>query len=259
VSFLRITTLLLAAASGFPGQSHAATTTSGAAQLPTHATLPITFTKTVNSAHAKAGDPIQARTTQAVRLADGREVPSGAIVTGHVLAAKAFTYDKTPYAKQAAGSLEIQIDSLQIQDQTIPLHVSLRAMADPITSWHAAEPPPSDMDSLGTLTQIGGDQLIPSQREIRDRNGDVVGYNKKGGAFAHLIANSRGPLNCDSGDTEQPVSQFSASACGLYGFTDVSLTGFDSSRIALSSTHTSPQIWKHSTALLETVPDTSGK
>jgi len=144
---------------------------------------------------------------------------------------------------------------LEAQGQSIPLHVSLRAMADPITTWSAYEAKSSDLDPDGTTTQVGGDLLTPSQNEIRDRNGDVVGYNKKGGEFAHLIANSRGPVQCDAGDTEQPVSRFSASACGLYGFAEASLTSFDSSRIGLASAHTTPQIWKHSTALLETVPE----
>jgi len=252
---LRIAPFILGAASVLPAQSHVAAEIS--ARLPTHATLPIAFTKTVSAAHAQPGDFIQARTTQAIRLTDGRDVPAGSLVTGHVLAARAFAYDKTPYAKQLPGALKIQIDSLQVQGLTIPLHVSLRAMADPLASWQAQEPKSTDLDTLGTTTQVGGDLLTPSQKEIINRNGDVVGYNKKGGEFAHLVPNSRGPLNCDGGDTEQPVSRFSASACGLYGFTGVTLTDFDSSRIGLASTHSNPQIWKNTTALLETTPDES--
>jgi hypothetical protein len=253
MQFLRIAPFTLAFMSALAAQSHAAS--GSAAQLPSHATLPITFTQTISAAHAKPGDVILAKTTQAVRLADGREVPSGAVVKGHVLASMAFKYDKTPYAKQVPATLEIQIDSLETQGQSIPLHVSLRAMADPITSWGAFEPKSSDLDPDSTTTQVGGDLLTPSHKEIRDRNGDVVGYNKKGGEFAHLIANSRGSVKCDGGDTEQPVSRFSASACGLYGFSEASLTSYDSSRIGLVSTHATPHIWKHSTALLETMPE----
>lgn len=251
--FLRITTLLLVATSAFPHQSHAAVEASS--QLPAHATLPITFTRTVNASSAKPGDSVEAKTMQAIRLVDGSELPAGAIVTGHVLTSAPFHYDKTPYAKQSAGILDIQLDTLNAKGVHIPLHVSVRAMADPTTSWHASEPKSSDLDPLGTTTQIGGDLLTPSQSEIRNADGDIVGYNKRGGAFAHLIANSRGPLNCDAGDTEQPVSMFSASACGLYGFAGASLTDISPSHIGLSSTHGAPQIWKHSTALLEVLPD----
>lgn len=253
----RIVPFALAFTSAFAAQGHAAGTVS---RLPSHATLPITFTQTVSAAQAKPGDTVLAKTTQAIHLADGREVPSGSVVKGHVLASRAFAYDKTPYAKQKPGLLEIQIDSLDVQGQIIPLHVSLRAMADPITSRGAYEPKSSDLDPDATTTQVGGDLLTPSQTEIRDQNGDVVGYNKKGGQFAHLIANSRGSMRCDKGDTEQPVSRFSASACGLYGFAEASLISFDASRIGLASTHVTPKIWKHTTALLETTPDdASGK
>lgn len=225
------------------------------AQLPEHAAIPVVFTKTVSAAHARPGDPVQARTTQAVRLNDGRKVPSGALVKGHVLASKAFLYDKTPYARQTPGTLEIQIDSLEAGGQTVPLHVTLRALADPFTSQAAWEAKSTDLDSLATTTQVGGDLLVPSQSEIRNGDGDVVGYNKKAGQFAHLLANRGGAVTCKAGNTEQPVSRFSASACGLYGFGQVSLTSFTDSHIGLTSSHGSPEIDKHSTALLETLPD----
>jgi hypothetical protein len=258
MSFLRIAPFTLATVSAFAAQG---ATTRTAAQLPSHATLPITFTTTVSASHAKPGDVILAKTTQLVHLTDGRTVPAGSIVKGHVLASRPFTYDKTPYAKQVPGTLEIEMDSLRAEGTAIPLHVSLRAMASPIASADASEPEyTSDVDPQHTTVQIGGDLLTPSQKEILDPNGDVVGYNKKGGAFAHLISNSQGSLDCDSGDTEQPVFLFSASACGLYGFSQTSLTSFDSSRIGLASTHGTPTIWKHTTALLEATPaDVSGQ
>jgi hypothetical protein len=253
MSFLRITAFLLGAAGVVAGQGNAKANTT--AQLPDHATLPITFTKTVGAAHAKVGELIEARTSQPIRLSDGRQAPAGTRVTGHVVSARAFAYDNTPYAKQAAGTLEIQFDSLDLQEQKIPLHVSLRAMADPVTIEHTYESMEPDHEMDPTLTLIGGDQVRPIEKEIRNSNGDVIGYQKKGGTFAHLIANSRDSLSCDGGDTEQPTSRFSASACGLYGFAEVMLAPSGQSHIALSSTHISPKIWKNSTALLETTPE----
>ncbi|MDE1162275.1 MAG: hypothetical protein PW792_10070 [Acidobacteriaceae bacterium] len=247
--FLKFAPLLLVLASDLTAQSHAAT--ASPAHLPDQATLPITFTKTISAVHVKPGDVVLAKTIQDIHLADGRKVASGAVVKGHVVASTAFAYDSTPYAKQKPGALEIQIDSLEVQGQSIPLHVSLRAMASPLATESAEEPRASDLDSLATTTQVGGDLLTPSQNEIRDANGDVVGYNKKSGTFAHLLANARDAVRCDAGGTEQPVSVFSASACGLYGFSQTSLTRFDASRIVLVSTHGTPKIWKHTTALLE--------
>src|SRR6202789_1912911 len=254
----RITLLALLSATTLLAQAHPA---HGSSLLAPQATLPITFTKSISADHSKPGDTITAKTTQPIKLTDGREVGAGALVTGHVISASAFGFDKTPYAKQRSSILEVQFDALVVQGEKLPLRVYVRAMADPLTSEDAQKPQATDMDPLGTLTQVGGDQLTPSQKEIRDRNGDIVGYNKRGGAFAHLIANSGRGAQCDGTDTEQPVFIFSASACGLYGFANLSSTSLgsasDPSHLAFSSTHGSPKIWRNSTALLEVLSESS--
>jgi hypothetical protein len=216
--------------------------------------LPITFTKTVSADKARVGDPVYAKTTQAARLVTGEVIPAGTEVVGHVTAANGFVYDKTPYAIQRESVLDIQFDSLHLGGHELPLNVTVRAMADPLTTWGAREQNVAD-DSLATVTQVGGDVLIPSQSEVVNRNGDVVAYNRRNGVYAHLIAHG----SCDGSTNEVSVDIYSASACGLYGFTDVAAreTGSASSpsRLSLVSTHTSPKIWRHSTALLEFLPD----
>jgi hypothetical protein len=232
--------------------------TTGAAGVSSYprTALPITFTKTVSADRARVGDAIYAKTTQAARLTSGELIPTGTEVVGHVTVATPFVYDKTPYAAQKESVLDIQFDSLHVAGHEVPLKVTVRAMADPLTSWGAREPKSSDLDSLATVTQIGGDELTPSQAEIVNRNGDVVAYNRRNGVFAHLIAHA----NCDGSTNEVSMDIYSASACGLYGFTDVSAREIGStaspSRLSLISTHTSPKIWRHSTALLEMLPDT---
>jgi hypothetical protein len=216
--------------------------------------LPITFTKSVSADHAHTGDVVHAKTTQVINLPDGSIVSAGAEVIGHVAAASGFSYDKTPYAKQREAVLEIRFDSLRVAGQDLPIRVTVRAMADPLASREARLPKPSDMDTFSAVTQIGGDELVPSQSEVVDQNGDVVAYNRRSGVYAHLIANG----SCDASTNEVSVDIYSASACGLYGFTTVSAkeTGSVSSpsRLSLVSTHTSPKIWKYSTALLELLP-----
>jgi hypothetical protein len=218
------------------------------------AILPVTFTKTISANHAKVGDPIEAKTIQRVQLSGGGIIPSGTLVFGHVVNANGFTYDKTPYAHQKASTLSIHFDSVQVGGQKVPLKVTVRAIAGPIATWDSQKPQASDMDPLATTTQIGGDQLIPSQKEVRNMDGDVVAYNKRDGVYAHLIA--RG--DCDSSDVEVSVSIFSASACGAYGIGNVSMaekgTTVQPSTLTLISNHGSPEIWKHTTALLEVLP-----
>jgi hypothetical protein len=219
-------------------------------------TLPIQFERSVDTNHVHAGDAISAKTTQQVRLANEQMLPAGAQVAGHVVAARAVAFDKTPYAKQQASTLAIHFDSIESKGKTLPLHVYVRAMADPITVWDAQRPKSTDLDPLSTTTQIGGDQVVPSQSEVTSPDGDTVGYRRWGGVYAHLIsASGNGPEDCDASDTEQSMGLFSASACGLYGYTDVTLlstgkTG-DISTLVLASRRRSAKIWVRSDALLE--------
>jgi len=227
-----------------------------ALSLPAQTTLPIVFTKTISAEHSKIGDLVTARTNQSVLLVNGVSIPSGAKVIGHVIEVASFAYDKTPYAHQKQSVLSIRFDSLQLEETPLPLNVTVRAMADPITSWSASVPNVNGMDtSLHTVTQIGGDQLTRSQTEVVNMQGDVVAYNRHGGVYAHLISN-RG---CDANSFEVSLGIYSASACGLYGFTNMiaqeagSLT--HPSTLTLISTRTAPKVWKNSTALLEVLSD----
>lgn len=234
-------------------QDRNAVTTASSLEAP--ATFPIVFANTVSANHSHRGDVVLAKTTQPVRLANGAIIPPGARILGHVVAADAFVENKTPYARQQQGTLSIRFDALRFEGSSLPLNVTVRAMADPTTTWDAREPKSSDLDSLGTVTQIGGDLLTPSQTEVVSRDGDVVAYNKRGGVYAHLIAHG----HCDGSTVEVPVGIYSASACGLYGFTKVSAQEMGSasrpSLLTLVSSRTSPKVWKNSSALLELLPD----
>jgi hypothetical protein len=225
-------------------------------------TLPIQFEKSVDPAHVHAGDLIAAKTTQQVRMANGRVLPAGTHVNGQVIAANPFVFDKTPYAKQKASMLAIRFTSIEGNGEPLPLHVYVRAMADPLTVWDAQKPKATDLDPLSTTTQIGGDQVVPSQSEVVSQDGDVVGYRRRGGVYAHLIsAVGNGPKTCSASDTEQSMGLFSASACGLYGYTDVTLlsmgTTGEISTLTLSSHRRSAKIWAKSEALLEVVGDSA--
>jgi len=217
-------------------------------------TLPIVFLNNISASHSHAGDVVLAKTTQIVRLGNGAVIPRGSRITGHVVLARPFIYNKTPYARQKESILTVHFDSVEVGHESIPLAVMVRAMADPITSQEAQTPINHDIDPSGMTTQIGGDQRYPWSAPVVSSEGDVVAYSRRDGVYAHLIAN--GPCNASS--VEVSVGIYSASACGLYGFTDVSLREFGSvsnpSTFTLSSTHVSPKIWKYSTAILEALP-----
>lgn len=220
-------------------------------------TFPIVFTRTLSAKRAKPGDEVLAKTTQVVHLPSGLVLPEGTRIVGHVVSANPFIYDKTPYARQKPSELIIRFDSVEIDFSRLPLRVTLRAMATPIAANDAREPKSTDLDSLGTVTQVGGDSLVPSQKEVVDGQGDVVAYNRHDGVYAHLIANGQ----CDASEKEVSVGIFSPTACGLYGFGNVSAQATGSvskpSEVVLVSTHSSPEIWKHTAALLEVLPEVS--
>ncbi len=229
--------------------------------LPPSVTLPITFTATVNANHAHVGDVVTARTMQPTVLETGEMIPAGAKVTGHVARVDAFAFDKTPYAKQTESVLAVHFDSVMSSKASHPLNVYLRAMADPLTSADARKPRPSDEDPEGTLNQVGGELYKPHAGEVINMNEDVVGYSRHGNIVAHLIpARGNSPDGCDGSNTEQPVAIFSASACGLYGFSGTQLLSSgrsgQPSTVVLSARRTGAVIWKSSTALLETLPET---
>jgi hypothetical protein len=105
--------------------------------------------------------------------------------------------------------------------------------------------------------------VTPSQSQVRSQDGDTVGYRRSGGVYAHLIsASGNGPDSCDASNTEQSMGPFSASACGLYGFTDLTLVGTgrtgEASTLTLVSNRRSPKIWAKSAALLEVTGQGSG-
>lgn len=218
-------------------------------------TLPIVFTKSVSAKGSRTGDSFMAKTTQAIRLADGEVIPSGARITGHVVTATPFVYDATPYARQKTSVLSLHFDSIEIGGRAVPLSVTVRAMADPITSEDARTPINHDIDPSGATTQIGGDQRYPWNAPVTNEDGDVVAYSRHGGVYAHLIASG----GCDGSSVEVSVGIYSASACGLYGYDQISAEEMGSalhpSTLTLISTHVSPKVWKNSTALLEVLPD----
>lgn len=223
--------------------------------LASRTTLPIVFTRTVSAKKAHSGDAVQAKTSQTVLLANGKTIPSGARVVGHVIEATPFVYDRGPYAKQKNSILTIHFDSVEAEGVKLPLNVTVRAMADYFATSAAREPKSTDLDSLGTLTLVGGDLLTPSQNEVRNRENDVVGYNRHGGVYDRLIANGR----CDGNSIEVSMGIYSASACGLYGYTGMIATEFGSvtapSILTVMSHRRSPEIVKQSTALLEVLPE----
>lgn len=176
----------------------------GAITLPGETAIPVIFTHTIDSSKAKAGDVVTAKTIQVVVLSNGEQLAKGTLVTGHVVEARPFKFDETPYAAQQASYLAIQIDHVANE----PIATSLRAMATALAVQEALTPQGTDeSDTLGTMVLVGGAHYSPIAKRVTDGpDDDIVGYNKRQGVFARLLPGGAG---CAGTQTEQSVAIFS--------------------------------------------------
>ena len=224
---------------------------SRAITLPAQTTIPVIFTHTENAAKAKAGDVVTAKTMQVVLLPNGDQLPKGSMVIGHIVEARPFNFDDTPYAAQQASYLSIKIDQVVNKSGPSSAVTSVRALADPISVEEALTPHGIDeTDYPGTVTLVGGAHYSPIDKHVTDGlDDDVVAYNKKQGVFAHLLP---GGADCPGTQTEQSVGVFSPDACGLYGFGSVHLSEDSASgTFRLASTHHTVVLYAGSAALLQ--------
>jgi hypothetical protein len=234
-----------------------------AATLPPSTAIPIAFDHTLEAGKAKPGDPVTAKTTQVLVLPDGHKLPRGSRLFGQVEESQAFTFNSTPYATQQPSILSVHFDRIVAKDGTIPVRVSLRALANTLEARDASSPRHTDeSDTVGTNVQIGGDTFSPLEREVRSSDGDIVAYNRKQGVFARLQSNSymsrESSFRCPATDTEQSVGIFSASACGAYGLDTVYIpdNGSDGKgSFSLASRRHTVKLWAGSAALLQVIED----
>ena len=219
--------------------------------LPQSTAIPVRFEHSIDTKKAKVGDVVTAKTIQEVPLPGGKSIAKGALLVGHVAALDAFHFDQTPYAHQKPSMLSIHFDKLQTGDAAIPVNLLVRAIASTIDSQEAARPHRLDeTDGVGTITLIGGTEFTPFDKMIQSDGGDAIGYNRKNGVFARLIATG----HCGGTDTEQSVAIFSPDACGAYGFAGDYLAdnGQDGSGTFTLAAHgRSLKLYAGSTALLQ--------
>lgn len=233
---------ICAAATNLPAQSQV---------LPQSTAIPVEFDHSIDTKKAKVGDAVTAKTIQVVVLPDGKTVPKGSRLLGHVAAVESFHFDPTPYAHQKPSMLSIHFDTLRNGGAAIPLNVSVRAIASTIDSREAAYPHSTDdTDHVGMMVLIGGATFSPLDKMIQTEDGDAIGYNRRNGVFARLIFSG----SCSGTNTEQSIAIFSPDACGAYGFGGDYLagTGNDGSgTFTLALRGHSVKLYAGSTALLQ--------
>jgi len=228
------------------------------APIPPATAIPVTFTRTIEAGTAKPNDVVTAKTNQAVYLAGGKVLPKGATVTGHVVESTAFVFDSTPYAVQKASVLSIHFDNVTANGSTIPVNLSVRALAGPVQAREAESVHyAGESDTTGTRVLVGGSSFSPLDSAVLSVQGDVTGYVRKQGVFARLIAGDAlregSSFHCSGTNSEQSVDIFSADACGIYGLDSLSMAdnGERSGAFVLESHRHSIKLHAGSAALLQ--------
>jgi hypothetical protein len=220
--------------------------------LPAGTAIPVSFGHTLDAAKLKVGDPIIAKTDQRILLAGGQRIPRGAKLVGSVVAAQPLISSGGP------SELAIKFDSLHVRDRSFPIHVALRAVASFVDSYSTRSPVvdhgyPND----SVYRQVGGDYYYPNDT-VYSNEWDEVGKDSNYGVFVKLQnvqpSNSHNHVVCDSTDTLQSVGVFASSACGVYGFQDLTIDASGSDNSAVIRFHSAKhavKIASNSTALFQ--------
>jgi len=223
-----------------------------ASSLPAGTAIPVHFPHALDAANLKVGDAVVVKTDQTILGAGGLRIPRGSQLVGSVV-------EVQPLASNHS-ELAVKFDSLRVRGRSIPIHVALRALASFVDSYGTRSPvvdngyPESSVYRL-----VGGDYFYPGD-VVYSNEWDKVGKSTRDGVMVKLegreLSGSRNHVSCESTDTVQAVGVFASGACGVYGFTDITVAASgagDSGAIRFSSSKHTLKIPRESSALLQVV------
>jgi hypothetical protein len=187
---------------------------SGATTLAAGTAISAELLNSLDSKKLKAGDEVKARTTDALKSADGRTIlPKGAQLTGHITQA-------TARAKgQADSSLGLVIDKALLKNgQEIPLNVAIQAVAAPVNNL---DPGSSYNDPpMGAATQQTG-------RGTMNGNPPVGGTLNTAGAAVPAVDNTVNSTTGVAGNAAgvaNAAGQFNTNSRGVLGLNNLTLS-----------------------------------
>lgn len=196
-----------AAAQSQPGAPPVTPSTSAEAQtavasLPSGTAINAQLNSSVDSKKAKAGDKVEAHTTEAIKY-DGKIIlPQGAKLEGHIMEA-------TARSKGDSGStLAIQFDkAIPKKSEEIPLHVAILAIAGPQNEFSGGSPGPGSDPMSGAGASAAGGSPMGASRSQAPPSGNP---SYPGGAASSTMGSNG-------------AAQLSANSRGVYGLNDLKL------------------------------------
>jgi hypothetical protein len=213
-----------AQAQGSAGSSAAAHAGDNSATLAGDSSVNAVLTKPVDSRKSKPGDPVNARTTQPAKTEDGRSIPKGSTLVGHISEAHARGEG------QADSAVGIVFDKAVTRDgHEIPLRsVAIRAVA-------AAEGAASAGITDSVMMTGSGGGMAPGRAGgggLVGRTTGAVGGTVGGGlgaagsATGSLAASGVGALQAGPGALGgvDASGLLTAGSSGVFGLRDLSLS-----------------------------------
>ena len=183
-----------------------------AQSLPAGTALPVMVSSTLSARSDKPGQKIEGKLMQDVRLANDSVIKKGSHVAGQVIAV------------QKPSRITVQFTRLQDEHQSIPLNVSMRAIAAPGSVFQAGLPADaSSSESAGewVTKQIGGDFVFRGRGYVSSSEGKVGRWDGTG-VWGTLAAGDNCPDASYNGQ-EQALWIFSGTACGAVGFQELKI------------------------------------
>lgn len=188
-----------------------------AQSLPAGTALPVSVGATLTAKGSKAGQKIEGKLMQEVRLPTGAVIKSGLHVTGHVVGVK------KPGAN--GSSIVVQFDQLQNEHQVIPLNVSARAVAGSSSVFNAGLPAGNITDQdpadVWVTRQVGGEYVFRARGYVESDRGKVGVWDGRG-----VWGKLQSAENCDDSQINGDIQAlwiFSTTACGAYDLPDTTL------------------------------------
>lgn len=194
-----------------------------AQNLPPGTVLPVQLGTSLNAKSAKAGQRLEGKLMQEVKL-DSGAIKSGSHVTGHVVSVSR--------PGTSGARIVLQFDAVQDEHREIPLHVGARAVASSQSVFNAGLPvdasSTTETSQEWVTKQVGGEYVFRGRGYVSSDQGRV-GIWSGSGVWGKLPAVDDCPAS-DSVNPQQALWVFSTTACGAYGFehTKLEQTGFTS-------------------------------
>jgi len=188
-----------------------------AQNLPAGTALPVAVNTTLTAKSSKAGQKIDGKLMQEVRLPSGPVIKSGSHVTGHVVSVK----------KPGGGSssITVQFDQLQNEGRAIALHVSVRAVANSRSVFNAGLPSGNttteDPSDAWVTRQVGGEYVFRGRGYLASDKGNVGMWDSRG-----VWGKLQSAENCEDSQINADIQAlwvFSTTACGVYDLPDTTL------------------------------------